>query len=184
MKIGTNDISKIYLGGSEIEKIYLGTEDVYESGDTPTPPQCEPIYDSDEWQHGDIYEFVENDGWQEYIMDGETATMTETICDIDSSSAWESLDKDWVMKLISCLDAGADITLSATLNGNSVYVEWSFDIDDGYIEFHDSNDNQIGHVGFEPDLDTGDMVLTAYDFASGDWVWTLTYDSNPWDDQD
>lgn len=29
MKIGTNDISKIYLGGVEIEKVYLGTEQVY-----------------------------------------------------------------------------------------------------------------------------------------------------------
>lgn len=44
MKIGTNDISKIYLGSAEIEKIYLGTEDVYESGDTPTPPA--PSYDT------------------------------------------------------------------------------------------------------------------------------------------
>lgn len=44
MKIGTNDISKIYLGSAEIEKIYLGTEDVYESGDTPTPPT--PSYET------------------------------------------------------------------------------------------------------------------------------------------
>lgn len=29
MKIGTNDISKIYLGGSEIGSIYLGTTQVY-----------------------------------------------------------------------------------------------------------------------------------------------------------
>lgn len=41
MKIGTNDISKIYLGGSEISKIMLGTSQVY-SGDTPTPPTPTP----------------------------------------------------------------------------------------------------------------------------------------------
>ena len=42
MKIGTNDISKIYLGGVEIEKIYLGTSQVYSGGDTPTPPTPVP----------------------------------------------------------------------------------------------------------------------------------------------
>lgn len=181
IKIGNND-TKLYLGNNEIEKIYLGTEDVYESGDTPTPPQCEPTYDSDEWQHGDIYEYVENDAYWPGITYGETATMTETICDVDSSGAWESLDKNWVLKLISCLDAGAEITLSATLNGNSVLVEWFFNIDDGYLEFLDSNDNQIGHVGLGLDLDTGDSVLDTYDFVSGDWVWTITY-SDPWGDQ-
>lgn len=41
MKIGTNDISKIMLGGVEIEKIYLGTSQVY-GGDTPTPPTPVP----------------------------------------------------------------------------------------------------------------------------------------------
>lgn len=43
MKIGTNDISKLYLGGVEIEKVYLGTSQVY-GGDTPTPPA--PSYDT------------------------------------------------------------------------------------------------------------------------------------------
>lgn len=43
IKIGNSD-TKLYLGSAEIEKIYLGTEDVYESGDTPTPPA--PSYDT------------------------------------------------------------------------------------------------------------------------------------------
>ena len=42
MKLGTNDISKIYLGTAEISNIYLGTSQVYESGDTPTPPTPVP----------------------------------------------------------------------------------------------------------------------------------------------
>lgn len=37
MKIGTNDISKIYLGGSEINSIYLGTTQVYSGGSSPAP---------------------------------------------------------------------------------------------------------------------------------------------------
>lgn len=43
MKIGNEDV-KLYLGSAEIEKIYLGTSQVYESGDTPTPPA--PSYDT------------------------------------------------------------------------------------------------------------------------------------------
>lgn len=42
MKIGTNDISKIYLGGSEISKIMLGTNQVYSGGSEPTPPTPVP----------------------------------------------------------------------------------------------------------------------------------------------
>lgn len=37
IKIGNNDISKIYLGSTEIEKIYQGDTAIYE-GDEPTPP--------------------------------------------------------------------------------------------------------------------------------------------------
>ena len=47
MKIGTNDISKIYLGGVEVSNIYLGTSQVYDGGDTPTPPTPPaPSYDT------------------------------------------------------------------------------------------------------------------------------------------
>lgn len=35
MKIGSDDISKIYLGSEEISKIYLGSELVYEASSTP-----------------------------------------------------------------------------------------------------------------------------------------------------
>ena len=41
MKIGNENV-KLYLGSAEIEKIYLGTSQVYESGDTPTPPTPVP----------------------------------------------------------------------------------------------------------------------------------------------
>lgn len=37
IKLGNNDISKIYLGSTEIEKIYQGDTAIYE-GDEPTPP--------------------------------------------------------------------------------------------------------------------------------------------------
>ena len=43
MKIGSNDISKIYLGSEEISKIYLGSNIVYEAS-SPTPPGQEDIY--------------------------------------------------------------------------------------------------------------------------------------------
>lgn len=42
MKIGTNDISKIYLGGVEVSNIYLGTSQVYDGGSEPTPPTPVP----------------------------------------------------------------------------------------------------------------------------------------------
>lgn len=45
MNIGTNNISKIYLGGVEVSNIYLGASQVYEGGDTPTPPTPEPSTD-------------------------------------------------------------------------------------------------------------------------------------------
>lgn len=38
MKIGTTDVSKIYLGSTEVTKIYLGTTEVYSSSVEPTPP--------------------------------------------------------------------------------------------------------------------------------------------------
>lgn len=41
IKFGNND-TKMYLGNNEIEKIYLGTSQVYEGGDTPTPPAPVP----------------------------------------------------------------------------------------------------------------------------------------------
>lgn len=37
MKIGTNDISKIYFGSTEVTKVYLGTTEVYSASITPTP---------------------------------------------------------------------------------------------------------------------------------------------------
>lgn len=43
MKIGSDDISKIYLGSEEISKIYLGSNIVYEAS-SPTPPGQEDIY--------------------------------------------------------------------------------------------------------------------------------------------
>ena len=43
IKFGNND-TKLYLGNNEIEKVYLGTSQVYEGGDTPTPPA--PSYDT------------------------------------------------------------------------------------------------------------------------------------------
>lgn len=43
MKIGANDIQKVYLGSQEISKIYLGNDAVYEAS-SPTPPGQEDIY--------------------------------------------------------------------------------------------------------------------------------------------
>lgn len=37
MKIGTSDISKIYLGSTEVTKVYLGTTEIYSASVTPTP---------------------------------------------------------------------------------------------------------------------------------------------------
>ena len=37
MKIGTTDVSKIYLGSTEVTKIYLGTTEVYSSSVEPAP---------------------------------------------------------------------------------------------------------------------------------------------------
>lgn len=42
MKIGNEDVSKLYLGSAEISKIMLGTSQVYDGGDTPTPPAPVP----------------------------------------------------------------------------------------------------------------------------------------------
>jgi hypothetical protein len=38
MKLGANDISKIYLGDNEVSKIYLGDVEVYSSADVPWTP--------------------------------------------------------------------------------------------------------------------------------------------------
>jgi len=37
LKIGNNDIGKVYLGSNKIGKAYLGSDLVYESGSTPAP---------------------------------------------------------------------------------------------------------------------------------------------------
>lgn len=37
MKIGTSDVSKIYLGSTEVTKVYLGTTEIYSASVTPTP---------------------------------------------------------------------------------------------------------------------------------------------------
>lgn len=42
MKIGNNDVLKIYFGDNEISKIYLGDNVIYEGGSSPTP--TEDIY--------------------------------------------------------------------------------------------------------------------------------------------
>lgn len=39
IKLGLNDIGKIYLGEAEISKAYIGTGLVFSSGDSPTPQQ-------------------------------------------------------------------------------------------------------------------------------------------------
>ena len=52
MKIGENDISKVYLGGSEITSICLGSTSIYSGGSQPTPSEFHTIsgtsYYSDE----------------------------------------------------------------------------------------------------------------------------------------
>lgn len=42
IKLGNNDISKIYLGSTEIEKIYQGATAIYSGGSEPTPPTPSP----------------------------------------------------------------------------------------------------------------------------------------------
>lgn len=42
MKIGTTDVSKIYIGSTGVTKVYLGATEVYSSSVEPTPPQPQP----------------------------------------------------------------------------------------------------------------------------------------------
>ena len=43
MKIGENDISKVYLGGTEITSICLGSTSIYSGGSQPTPSESHTI---------------------------------------------------------------------------------------------------------------------------------------------
>ena len=36
MKIGTDEITKLYLGSDEVSKVYLGSDEIY-SGGSPSP---------------------------------------------------------------------------------------------------------------------------------------------------
>lgn len=53
MKIGTNDISKIYLGSAEVEAIYLGTEQVY-GGSEPAEPYNFKLIDNQGNEYVDV----------------------------------------------------------------------------------------------------------------------------------
>ena len=189
-KFSTLSAQTEYLANAEIDT-YLGyVEGVGLQYDDviPVAPQCEPTYDNDEWTSGEIYNWVASE--MPPSSSHETATMTETICDgTDTSDAWESigLDVNWFLKLIQFLQGGATLSLSATLDGNSVDVDVYYDDMGGssYVRFtDDSGLNQIGYAGTQYDMDSGDYTFETYDFASGDWEWTLTYDDGGgnWDD--
>lgn len=180
-KFSTLSAQTEYLANAEIDT-YLGyVEGVGLQYDDviPVAPQCEPEYDNDEWTFGEFYDWVAYD--EQPFNSHATATMTETICDgTDTSDAWDSLDINWILKLIYFLQGGATTQLSATLDGEIVNVHAYYDEFGGssYIEFHDDNFITIGYVGTEYDNNTGDTTLVTYDFASGNWEWTLTYDEN------
>ena len=181
-KFSTLSAQTEYLSSAEIDT-YLGyVEGVGLQYDDviPVAPQCEPTYDNDDWTSGEIYDWVAYEDMP--VSSHATATMTETICDgTDTSDAWDSLDVDWILRLIQFLDGGATTQLSATLDGVSVLVDVFYDDMGGssYVRFTDASGlNQIGYAGTEYDMDTGDYTLVTYDFASGDWEWTLTYDEN------
>jgi hypothetical protein len=36
MKIGTDEITKLYLGSDEVSKVYLGSDEIYDGG-SPSP---------------------------------------------------------------------------------------------------------------------------------------------------
>ena len=82
MKIGNEDV-KIYLGSAEIEKIYLGTEDVYESGDTPTPPAPVPY----SGQYLTIESTSDNNTiyWKKSISNSQGKTISAST---DNGSTW------------------------------------------------------------------------------------------------
>ena len=103
MKIGELDVSKIYLGSAEIEKIYLGTSQVYDGGDTPTPPA--PSYDTqyltiESLEDGNTISFTMGTGMTTAI----TTAVTSVSVSTDDGVTWTSME-----------NIGADASLSVTL---------------------------------------------------------------------
>ena len=114
MKIGTNDISKIYLGGVEIEKIYLGTEQVYGGEPTPVP------YDE---QYLTI-ESLENNNTI-YIRASNTAITKTISASTDNGSTWieYTSTNSGSGTTIATLNAGDKVLLKGT---NAAYATTSY----------------------------------------------------------
>ena len=101
MKIGTNDISKIYLGGSEISKIMLGTSQVY-GGEEPTPvPYDEQYLTTESLEDGNTISFTMGTGMTTAI----TTAVTSVSVSTDDGVTWTSME-----------NIGANASLSVTLD--------------------------------------------------------------------
>ncbi len=81
IKIGSNDISKIYLGSTEIEKIYQGSTVIYSGGSEPTPPSYDTQYLTFRALESGTFKFS-----------GTTPTTANTLqYSVDSGATWNTL---------------------------------------------------------------------------------------------
>lgn len=127
MKIGSEDISKLYIGSSEVTKVYLGSTLVYSGGTTPPTPTGQwvlvddtvsnPVkikvdyslidWDSD-WNEIEIqYEYV--DGNSGYGMSGILLPVTQYVYD-ELLNGWDVDVEDYIGKVV-LFDLNFDILL-------------------------------------------------------------------------
>ena len=94
MKIGTNDISKIYLGGSEINSIYLGTTQVYSGGSSPEPSGWVSYHENQEVPTGDTIYGIRVDTNAVSPTGGESMDFSDgrSILYSATSHKWQYLD--------------------------------------------------------------------------------------------
>lgn len=103
IKFGNND-TKLYLGANEVSSIYLGSTQVYDGGDTPTPPT--PSYDT---QYFTTESTSDNNTISFTMGTGMTTAITTAVTSVsvstDDGVTWTSME-----------NIGANASLSVTLN--------------------------------------------------------------------
>lgn len=148
MKIGELDVSKIYLGGSEISKIMLGTSQVYDGGDTPTPPTPTP-YDE---QYLTIESTSDNNTIS--LVAANTAITRTISASTDNGSTWTSYTSSTGGTQIASLNTGDKLLLKGV---NSTYASSLFTQKYNYF----TSSGQFNAYGNIMSLISGDSFVNA-----------------------
>ena len=148
IKLGSNDIDKVYFGSSEVSKIYLGINVIYEAG-TPVPVETGYLtFESDDGSeftlgtdangYGLITGYIFNsDGTFEYSTDAvnwQSWNPTTTLTSVNGKLYIRGSNNTYLVQYSSCFLSGTQITLAdgtrknvEDITYNDVLKVWNFD---------------------------------------------------------